>query len=81
MNIKDNYMNRNEFLEKIKDILQYECEEELTYETNLLDLDEWDSISIISTVAFLDSNFGKKVTVQDLQNVDTVEDIAKLAGI
>ena len=74
-------MNREEFLEKIKDILQYECEEELTFNTNLLDLNEWDSISIISTVAFLDSNFDKKVTVQDLQNIDTIEDIAKLAGL
>ena len=74
-------MNRMEFLTKMQDILQYEHEEELTYNTNLLDVEEWDSISIISTVAFLDSEFGKKVTVSDLQDVDTLEDIAKIAGI
>ena len=74
-------MNRNEFLEEMKNILQYENEEALTYDTNLMDVDEWDSISIISVVAFLDSQFGKKVTVADLQNVDTIDDIAKIAGI
>ena len=81
MNIKEKIMNRMEFLTKMQDILQYEHEEELTYNTNLLDVEEWDSISIISTVAFLDSEFGKKVTVSDLQDVDTLEDIAKIAGI
>ena len=74
-------MNREEFIEKIKDILQYESDKELTYNSNLIDLDEWDSLSIISTVAFLDSEFGKKVTVSDLQNVDTIEDLAIIAGI
>ena len=74
-------MNRDEFLEKIKDILQYEHDEELTYNTNLLDVEEWDSISIISVVAFLDSEFKKKITVNELKDVKTIEEIAQLAGI
>ena len=74
-------MNRDEFLTNIVDILQIEDEENLSFETNLIDLEEWDSISVISTVAFLDSKFGKKVTVTDLQDAKTIEDIAKLAGI
>lgn len=74
-------MNRDEFLARIKDILQYESDEELTFDTNLHDLDEWDSISIISVVAFLDSEFGKKVYVSDLQNVGTIEDLANMAGL
>ena len=74
-------MIREEFLDKMRDILQYESEEELSFSTNLLDIDEWDSLSIISTVAFLSSEFGKKVSVADLQNVDTLEDLAKIAGI
>lgn len=74
-------MNRNDFLAKIRDILQYENEEELTYNTNLLDIDEWDSIAIISVVAFLDSEFNKKITVGELQNVKTIEDLADIAGI
>lgn len=74
-------MNKGEFIEKIKDILQYESDKELTYNSNLIDLDEWDSLSIISTVAFLDSEFGKKVTVSDMKNIVTIEDLAKIAGV
>ena len=73
-------MNRDEFLEKIKEILSCDSGEILSFDTNLLDVEEWDSISIISTVAFFDSHFGKKVTVSDLQNIDTIEDLAKIAG-
>ena len=74
-------MNRDEFLVKMQDILQYEHDEELTYNTNLLDVEEWDSISIISVVAFLDSEFKKKITVNELKDVKTIEEIAQLAGI
>ena len=74
-------MNREEFLEKIKEILSCDSGEILSFDSNLIDIEEWDSISIISTVAFLDSNFNKKVTVSDLQNIDTIEDLAKIAGI
>ena len=74
-------MNRDDFLTKLEDILQYEGDNKLSFHTNLLDLDEWDSISIISVVAFLDSEFGKKITVADLQDIDTVEDIARMAGL
>lgn len=74
-------MNREEFLEKIKEILSCDSGEILSFDSNLIDIEEWDSISIISTVAFLDSYFNKKVTVSDLQNVDTIEDLAKIAGI
>ena len=76
-----NKVNREDFIEKIKDILQYESDKELTYNSNLIDLDEWDSLSIISTVAFLDSEFGKKVTVSDMKNIVTIEDLAKIAGV
>ena len=74
-------MNRDEFLTKMQDILQYEHDEELTYATNIANLEEWDSISVISIVAFLDSEFGKKITVNDLKDVKTIEEIAMLAGI
>jgi len=74
-------MNRDEFLAKLEDIFQYEDSKKLTFDTKLDDLEEWDSLSIISVVAFLDSEFNKQVTVNDLQVAQTVEDIAVMAGI
>lgn len=72
-------MNKEDFLRKMQDILQ--TEEELSFETILDDMEEWDSLSAISTVAFLDSNFDTKITVNDLKEVKTIADIARKAGI
>lgn len=73
-------MNKEEFLTKIGDILQYEVDK-LNLNTNLLDLEEWDSISKISTIAFFDSELGKKITSENLNNVKNISDLIKMAGI
>lgn len=72
-------MTKDEFLEKIKDILQYEGD--LTYESNLLDIDEWDSLSIISIISFFDSKLNKKITTDKLKNIVTVQELINLANI
>ena len=72
-------MNREEFLEEMTDVLQ--TEEDLTFDTVLADLEEWDSLSIMSTMAFLDKNFGVKTAMADYKAMNTIEDIAKKAGL
>lgn len=72
-------MNKQEFLENFKNILQ--TEEEITPQTNLIDIDEWDSLAMISTVAFFDKEFNKTLSVTKLQDFDTVEDLLKFAEI
>ena len=72
-------MERTEFLEKMQDVLQ--IDNELTLDTVLESLDEWDSLAMMATVAFLDANFGIKTTFEDFKSMKTVEDIAKKVGI
>ena len=72
-------MDRNEFLTQMQDILQ--TDEELSFDMNLDDLEEWDSLSKMATVAFLDSNFGVKTTFSDFESIKTIEDKTKKAGI
>ena len=72
-------MNREDFLEKMQDVLQMEYE--LTFDTVLEDLDEWDSLAMMAVTAFLDKNFNLKLTFNDFKNFKTVEDIAKKVGI
>ncbi len=72
-------MNREEFLEAMVDVLQ--TEEEITFDTLLEDLEEWDSLSIMATMAFLEKEFGVKTSMKDYQNMQTIEDIAKKAGV
>jgi len=72
-------MTREEFLIEMQDVLQ--TEEELTFETVLKELEEWDSLSVMATMAFLDKSFGVKTSMADYINMNTVEDIAVKAGL
>lgn len=72
-------MNKEQFLEEMVEVLQ--TEDEITMDTVLEDLDEWDSLSIMSTMAFLDKNFGVKTNMADYKNMATIGDIARKAGL
>lgn len=72
-------MTNDEFLREMQDVLQ--TEEELTMNTILNDLEEWDSLSVMATMAFLDQAFNVKTTLQDYKKLQTLGDIAKLAGL
>ena len=72
-------MTKDEFLVQMQDVLQTDAE--LKVETVLADLDEWDSLSMMATMAFLDKNFGVKVKIADLKALKTIADIAAKAGV
>lgn len=72
-------MTKDEFLVQMQDVLQTDAE--LKQETVLADLDEWDSLSMMATMAFLDKNFGVKVKIVDLKTLATIGDIAAKAGV
>lgn len=72
-------MTNEEFLSKMQDVLQ--TEDELSLDTVLDDLAEWDSLSVMATMAFLDKDFGVKTTMKDYKNVKTIGDIAQKAGL
>ncbi len=72
-------MSKEEFLVQMQDVLQTETE--LTMETVLGELDEWDSLSMMATMAFLDKNFGIKLKIVDLKALTTMGDIAAKAGL
>lgn len=72
-------MTKEEFLTEMQDVLQ--TEEVLNMDTVLADLEEWDSLSMMATMAFLDKNFGVKVKIADLKTLGTIGDIAAKAGV
>ena len=71
-------MSRAEFLEQLSEIFQ--TDKELSFDTNLDSLEEWDSLSKITTLAFLDREFGISLLVSDIENFKTIEDIANATG-
>ena len=72
-------MSKEEFLVKMQDVLQTDAE--LTMDTVLGELDEWDSLSMMATMAFLDKNFGVKMPIADIKKFVSVGEIAAKAGV
>lgn len=72
-------MNRDEFLKEFKKAIQ--TEEDVTFESSLLNLEEWDSLGMMATIALLDNSFNLKYTIADMQNMDTVGDLLKNTGL
>lgn len=65
-----------EFLEKIADIL--DCEQELSMESVLADIEEWDSLSFVSFLAMANATYGKKVAPAAVREVKTIGDLLLL---
>lgn len=72
-------MTKEEFLVEMQDVLQ--TDETLTEETVLSDLAEWDSLSMMATMAFFDKNFGVKIGLKEFKEIDTMAGLIVKAGI
>lgn len=64
-----------EFREQIAEILDVA---EVKESDVLADFAEWDSLSVLSTIALLDAKYGVNVTALDLKGVRTVADLWSL---
>jgi len=74
-------MKKKEFIDELKDALEIEDEDlEITLETNLKDLEEYDSLSVLSIIAMIDKNFGKQIPSSDFVKVTTVSSLMELIG-
>ena len=72
-------MTKEEFLGEMQEVLQ--TDDTLTAETVLGDVAEWDSLSMMATMAFLDKTFGVKVGLKDFKEMSTVADLMSKAGV
>ncbi len=71
-------MTKEDFLTELVDILQ---REEACKETDALaEYDEWDSLAMMSILAYYENEFNIKISTSDLRQVVTVADLIKLAG-
>ncbi len=68
----------NQFLNDLKDLL--ELSEDIDLNTDLKSLDEFDSMAIMSLVAFLHKKFGKQFNARQLNNITTVQSLVDLIG-
>ena len=74
-------MQAKDFINELKDALEIEDEDqEITLETNLKELEEYDSLSVLSIIAMIDKNFGKQISSADFAKVTTVSSLMDLIG-
>ena len=73
-------MTRNEVLERLQPLFSEVCEEEveLTEETTANDIEKWDSLSHLTMIYEVESEFGMKFKMKEIlgmQNVGEMVDI------
>ncbi len=67
-------MTLNEKILLLEDMLELDGVS-LTPETNLSDIDEYDSMAKLSLIVLMDDEFGKKLTGEQIREFKTVQDI------
>lgn len=74
-------MKTDDFINELKDALEIEDEyQEITLETNLKDLEEYDSLSVLSIIAMIDKNFSKQIPSLDFIKITTIKSLIDLIG-
>jgi acyl carrier protein len=65
---------KEELIKNLAEIIEVET---LHLDDEFKNLDEWDSLTAISIIAFVDSRFCKKLTNDMLNNFTTIGDLIK----
>lgn len=74
-------MKKEDFLKTLVKVLEFDEDEIiLTLTTDLNELDDYDSFSVLSIIAFIHKNFGLQLTARQLRDVDTPQDLILLIG-
>ena len=73
-------MKKNVFYQQLAELLELEDHVVLTAETDLTKLDEFDSLAIMSIVAFADKNFSRQISGESLEKITTVDSLMAAIG-
>ena len=68
-------MDTTQFLELMQETLDIETE--LTLDMKFRELDEWDSLAYLSTIAMIDDEYDVVINANDFKTLETLGDIAK----
>lgn len=71
-------MEKSVFLSRLQEELEFESELEIN--TNIKDLDEWDSMAAMVLIGFVSDEFGMTLNADDIQAITTVESLIEKIG-
>jgi len=69
-------MTPEEFVKKLADVMDTEAE--LNLSTRLADVEDWDSLSMVSFFSFCNSTLGIRLAPEQIKSAQTVEDLFNL---
>lgn len=72
-------MKKNEFVSQLAEYCEFE-DQELTIDTAFKSIEGYDSLAIMSMIAFIDENFNMKFTALQLQNLTDFKSLIILIG-
>ncbi|WP_407714942.1 acyl carrier protein [Comamonas testosteroni] len=73
-------INIDQFIENFLSAVDFQESVEVTPETELKSLPEWDSLAALGVIVMFDVEFGKAITGDDLKTCTTITDLYKLLG-
>lgn len=73
--------NINAFIENFLIAVDFQEPVNLTSETQLQDLPEWDSLAALGVIVMFDMEYGKSITGDQLQKTITIGDLYVLTGL
>lgn len=69
-----------QFVEKFKNAVDFQADVELTGDTDLKSLAEWDSLAALGVIIMFDMEYDKAITGKDLVQCRLVSDVYRLIG-
>lgn len=73
-------MELKEFVTKFAEQFDETDPSEIQENTAFQDLDEWSSLTALSIIAFVRTEYGKTITGKDIRSCDTVEELFNLVS-
>ena len=73
-------MKKQEFIGQLAGIMELDASVTLDEGTDLQGLEQYDSIALLSVIAFADEHFGVTLTAADLESVTTVGSLMEKIG-
>lgn len=73
-------MELNEFVKIFAEQFDDTDENEITPETVYTELDEWSSLTVLSIIAMVKTEFGKEITAKQIRSCDTIGDLYNLVN-
>ncbi|HEX7869165.1 MAG TPA: acyl carrier protein [Chryseobacterium sp.] len=71
-------MNITDFTEKFANQFDDTDISEFSSETKFKNLEEWSSLTALSIIAFVDEDYGKELTGEDIRNSETIQDLFEI---